>query len=214
MSEQDAYLDDPALHPRLLAPAAAAELAGAWARSAGALRIDDVLQPGLAAELTALLGRFPLGLTSDEGVVWRCDVGIPAAVDPQHPEPLYRALRALDRDLPALAGAITGRPWRPARPGWLRLLGWRKGSWLERPAPRDGALHYLLGLTGARWPRDWGGWLALAGGESRPPGHDALDLLDDGQALALPLVLRHVEGLALTGALLPAGEEAPCSTQS
>lgn len=206
MSPSDLFLAEPAIHPRLLDPDLLAGLAEQWAVGR-CMRIERVLAPGLAAELAPLLARLPMGPLMEDGFCWGCDVGVPA-VEPQHPEPLYRAVRFVDRDLPQLVEAITGRALETPQPSWLRVRVLRKGSFAEPPQEPATGLRFVLGLTRARWPEAWGGHMDLLDPDEptrvvqrREPGFDTLDLFQASPGCRTSLVLRHVEALSLRDVL-------------
>jgi hypothetical protein len=189
------FYQSPALHPRLTG-ALEEDRAFTSAHS-----IADALEPGLAAEISTALVALPHQLrymSEDglEGICWRCDFALPGPPDPQYPEAFYRLIRFLDRDLPDLAGRITGRRWRNSALGQVGIWTMRKGSWLRLPAPGPRELRCILGLTGQNWPADWGGSLVTDGrqedtSEMSPIGWDRLHLLRCSSAL--PLLRRHVE---------------------
>lgn len=218
------FLTTPALAKWTLAPSAAQ---AARYAEAGTLRLERALEPGLAAELQTLFGKLPVGVNGAptqrwEGIDFGSRIVMAETVDPQVAEPLFRAQRMADQDLPALLRALTGRAWVSATPGqyWLRM--YCKGSWREprwEVEPEGVAWELQLSAT---WPAEWGGHLEVRrepGGEPlevRSPGFDALDLFAPGPGAPrgrIPVLTRAVQRLSLIGLLLPA-EEDPCSPRS
>lgn len=206
----DEYFDVPAVHPRLSEPALVSALAETW-RAGHGLVIGDVLEPGLGAELAVFLGRLPLAASFDadeQGIFWRCSVGMPA-LDPQYPGCLFRLVRFLDVDLPALASAITGRALAPGKPAWIDVQVFRKGSYVDAGksrAPASG-VDFILDLTGVSWPAAWGGHMEHCDESGqvrdvRAPGSGTLHLLASAR-FQVPVVRRHVERLWVRGALAP-----------
>jgi hypothetical protein len=201
----------PALHPRLRGGAAVATLAAAW-RDGGALRIDELLDPGLAAELAVELPRLPLAprvLAEHEDLSWACEVGVPDDPDPQLAACMHRLAALLDTELPALAGAITGRRLAPPARRRVHVWAFRKGGHVAagRPLAPPGGLDVWIGLTGARWPAELGGHVDRvdAGGSAaitHAPGWDTLDLID-GLGHRIALVCAHVEALWVRSYLVP-----------
>lgn len=203
----DAVLFDagaPACHPRLFGGRGARELEPLWAR--GVARIDDVLVPGLAAELAPFARSLPLVATAGrdpDALEWVCEFAVPPAPDPQYPPPLFALSTFVHRDLPALVGASAGADFAYGAPGQLRVSMLRKGCYVDaRAAPAaDGVVEFRLDLTAPGWPVEWGGHLAVAaaGGEqSMAPACGCLDLIAN-RRWRVPLVIRQVEGLAITG---------------
>jgi hypothetical protein len=158
------------------------------------VRLDDVLPPGIAAELAAWLPRLPLGVETapaGAGVWWGCEVALPPVSDPQTPACVFALARFLDDDVPARIAASTGKALAHDKPRSFAVRVWRKGSFADEAAGAPGTVDAILGLTGARWPAAWGGALEV-GGERRPPGWDTLDLLDGASPRAVTLLTRHV----------------------
>lgn len=220
----DVFLTEPALAEWTLNPTPAQVERYA---SAGTLRLERALEPGLAAELQAVLRQVPLGghgIMSQrwQGIVFGSRVAMSAEVDPQIAEPLFRAQRLADQDLPALLEALTGRPWVSAAPGEFALRSFTKGSWREpRWEDEPAGVSWELQLS-ATWPAEWGGHLEVRHEpegeplEVRSPGFDVLDLFAPGPAAPrgrVPLLTRAVQRLSLVGVLLPA-EEGACSPPS
>ena len=200
-----------AAHPRLAAAAEREALRGRW--SAGAvLRIDAALAPGLAAELADWLPTLPLEpryLAEQVALTWACEIQVPDEIDPQHPEALYRLVDFLDRDLPALASAITGRSLVPPMARVVHVSSLRRGAYVDAGATLapPGGVDVVLGLTGARWPAGHGGhteWVEDDGAVSQQlaPGFDTLDLHPPGR-YRVPLVTRPVRALAVRTILVP-----------
>ncbi len=210
--DRDLAHDQPALHPRLRDGATIAALAATW-RDGGALRIDELFDPGLAAELAAELVRLPLAprlAAEQEDLSWACEIELPPEPDAQHAACLFRLASFLDRELPVLAGAITGRRLAAPARHHIHVWAFRKGAHVaagEALAP-PGGLDVLVGLTGARWPAELGGHLALVDGAGatvaeHPPGWDTLDLIDH-LGHRIPVVRAHVEALWVRTFLVPA----------
>ena len=196
LTEMFSFRNTPALHPRLRTAAGVSALD--WT---GGYPITDVLEPGLAAEASALLQALPTVIHMEAtGLFWRCEMEVPLIADAQHPETAYRLARFLDRDLPSLASQLLGRTMVRVRPGILGVCILRKGSWISA-VPPAGQVIFRVDLTGSVWPAEWGGHTSYAG-SSYAPAFDVLHLIPD--AVELPLVLRHVESVALQGLLVPA----------
>ena len=195
-----------ALHPRLHTE----DLAPAW-RDGHMLRLPQVLQPGLAAELALELRSLPLMprvFAPQNDLSWSCDLGLPSEPDPQHPECLLRLPQLMRVDLPLLLYRVTGRALVLAEPWHVHLWSWRKGSFVEEGAAlaRPGGVDLLLHLSWGQWPEAWGGHMRWQGrGEalSLPPAFDTLDILDGGR-FEVPLLLRSVETLMIRARLEPA----------
>jgi hypothetical protein len=181
-------------------------------------RICDVLVPGLAAELAAWLGRLPIAACWDPAsreLSWRASLRMPEVADPQLPPCLFQLVDFLEHELGPIAEAIAGRPLRVLEPRVADLRVLRKGSYADgaRTDVPAGGMAAVIGLTGACWPAEWGGHTELLGADDvvllrRAPGWDTLDLVDAGQPLRVPLVLRHVESLAVHAVLAPVPEGA------
>lgn len=196
----------PALAARWRHADGAAALAAAW-RAHGGARLDDALAPGLAAELAAVLAGLPLEPLGDAGEVsWQCDVVVPPQVDPQLAEPLYRAVRLVERDLPTLLAASLGLRVAPATPRRLTVAALRKGSWLDGGAPGPGELAVTVVVAAGSWPAAWGGhdaWVDAAGAivAAHPPAAGAVELRGPGLRRRTPPLRRHVERLELRAVL-------------
>ena len=202
--------DGSTLHPELRTAEMRAGLAAQW-RAGGAMRLQGVLEPGLAAELACTLWRMPVEpriYAAHTDLSWSCDVGVPRDPDPQHPPCLFRLTRFLRLDLPALVSAIVGRALTVSEPDNIHLWALRKGAYVDDGGPLApaGGLDVLLGLTGAHWPADWGGHMVWTSARDRsmalPPGFDTLDLLDGGR-FQIPLLTRPVESLSIRATLEP-----------
>jgi hypothetical protein len=173
-------------------------LARAW-KARPALRLDEVLAPGVAARLAAWLPRLPVGIAAAErgrGVWWGCEVEAPPVIDPQIPPCVHQLVRFFDRDLPPLIAAITGRALVPAPPRRFGVRIWKMGSFLDERDAAPGAIEAVVGLTGARWPEDWGGTTEVLG-ERWPPGWNTLDLIGDTPR-RIGLVTEHVEMITVS----------------
>lgn len=200
-----------AAHPRLADAAEREALRGRWSAST-ALRIDEVLAPGLAAELADWLPTLPLEpryLAEQVALTWACEIQVPDEIDPQHPEALYRLVDFLDRDLPALARTITGRALAPPVARVVHVSSLRRGAYVDAGttlAP-PGGIDVVLGLTGPRWPADCGGHTERldddgAVSQRLAPGFDTLDLYPAGR-YRVPLLTRPVRTLAVRTLLVP-----------
>lgn len=196
-----------AAHPRLADPATRAALRRELLE-AGRVRVDDALDPGLAAEIVRIVSALPFALSHlrDEGArcfYQRCDLAVPFVTDVQVPDAIYRLARFFAFDLPELAGAVAGRPFAPgSETEPIVLRRFQRGCYLEPGAGMpEGALEAVLGLTGPRWPEAWGGWLE-ASGTATPPGPEALVL--SSRPLGVPLVLKNVEHFSIARTLVPA----------
>ena len=231
-----------ALHPRLREKAVRDEHAELLRRR-GWLRIESALAPGLAAEIAALLPGLswtPQLDATRSALCWRCLVRMPSTPEPQYPVCLYRLGRGLREELPALVGELWGSPLELVTPtvpdhsgaqngdamlqDQAPLIDFqvlRKGSYRERlgstVAAEVASIRFVFGLTGARWPRAWGGHLHLQTGDDLqvlPPGWDTLDL--HGPVVTWsPLVTRHVWAPVVAGRLRNTANEtraAPGST--
>ena len=202
----------PALHPRLRDPECLADLAERWHQRAW-VRVEPLLAPGLAAELAAFIPCVPLTPQLDAGrreQSWRCVVRMPEAIDPQYPACMYRLSAFLVRELPTLAAHITGAPIPAQGSGDIDIHVFRKGSYIDGPDPAtNSGIDFVLGLTTAVWPAEWGGHLHIAN-QRAPLAWDALDLFP-GPA-RMPLISRHVQGVAIMGHL-PCGPR-PLSRRS
>jgi hypothetical protein len=202
------------LHPRLRETDALASLRAAW-RDGGRLRVPEVLDPGLAAEIEVVARGIevsPRIFAAHEDLSWSVDLRAPVEADPQHPPCLVRLARFLARDLPVLAERITGRRLAIGEPGTLHFWQLRKGAYVDDGGPLapPGGLDAWLGLTGIAWPAAWGGhvaWAAAEGVESVPPAFDVLDLSDGGR-FRVPLLTRHVRATTVRAFLVPAGHDA------
>jgi hypothetical protein len=196
----------PALHPRLSDPGAREALAVRW-RERPALRIEDALAPGLAAELAAAVRGLPFAAVLDrdrDEVRWRCLVTVPPGADPQLPECLFRVARLARDELPPLLLAITGQRLAAAAPERLLMVALRKGSYAAAAAPEHG-VEVVVGIGAVPWPAAWGGHTELVGaGEVWAPAADTLELRGAGQRARIPVLTRHVESLAIVIALEPA----------
>lgn len=215
LDEPEHFLEVSALHPRLLESGARRELQAHW-HMRGHVRIDEVLAPGLAAQLGELLGRVPFApLVDDQPRALRfcCVMELPAAPEARHSGCLYRLVRFLGRDLPELVGAVTGLPCAASRdPRCIVAEALRKGSYRDGFAP---GMHALLGLCAARWPVHWGGYLELSlpepgGNEQLAPGWDTLDLFGAERQARIALLREHVPGFLVGSALRT--ESPSCST--
>jgi hypothetical protein len=176
-----------------------AALRAAWERDR-MVRIEGGLPEGLAAELACYLPTLPLAprlVAQHLDLSWSCELEVPEAYDPQHPRCLYRLVRFLDVELPALVEQVTGRALAPPRPRTVHVWQLRRGAYVDQGQPLGGAgsIDVLIGLTGERWPAAWGGHLQV-GARSLAPGFATLDLLG-GQRFHLPLLRRHVRTLAV-----------------
>lgn len=189
-----------ALHPRLSGADGLPALP-----AVGAVRIADALAPGLGAELVPFSRSLPhvvAATRAPDGLIWGCEFEAPRAPDPQYPPCLFRLVRLVERDVPALLGMLTGAAWTYSTPGRLRVWLVRKGCYLA-PGLADSGVRFFVGLTGVAWPAEWGGHLTVAGtGTTLSPAADVLDLVR-GAGFELPLVHRHVEGLVVTGTVTP-----------
>ncbi|HUH05107.1 MAG TPA: hypothetical protein VML75_24080 [Kofleriaceae bacterium] len=200
-----------ALHPRLTEVAELEAARAGWP-AGGVLRLEEALAPGLAAELATWFTRVPLraGYHADQAALtWSFEVQLPHGIDPQYPDSLNRLIGFLDRELPALAGALTGRRLRTPMPGSVHLWVWRRGAYVDdgKPLAPPGGLDVLLGLTGPRWPAELGGHLEVAHSQQcLPPGFDTLDLFDRC-AFRVPLITARVYAMAVRTFLVPADGE-------
>ena len=192
-----------------------AELAEArrvW-QATGAARLDDVLAPGLAAELVMGLRRLPLVAIERPGeVVWCYDVAVPPVRDPQLFEPLFRLVPVLDQVIPRLATEVCGRPLVALAPTTFRVIAYRKGSWTDAALDAaPGTVVCTLSLGLADWPAAWGGHGAYrdrAGAATAPASTPAgtVELADGALVREVAVVTRHVERLELRTLLGPAPE--------
>ncbi len=186
--------------------ARAGELAARW-RDRPALRFDDVLEPGIAAEIVAWIPRMPLGPTVDRAghaVWWSCDAELPSRPDPRLPGCFVRLVRFFDVDLPTLAGSITGRRLVPARPHHFSVRVWRKGSFADGPAETPpGSIEAIVGLTAGDWPDAWGGVLEVLD-QRLSPGWNTLDLVGGSPPQQVTLLTHHVEMVTLCTTLVEA----------
>lgn len=203
-----ASLAEPAIAARWRAPGAAVALAARW-RERPVLRMEEVLVPGLAAELADWVPRMPVApAASHSAVWWGCDAEVPARPAPRLPDCFVQLARCFDVDLPALVSAITGRSLAPARRGHFTVRVWRKGSFADDLAELEGddvgdGVAAVIGLTAGGWPDDWGG-VHQALGQRLPPGWNTLDLIGAGVAQQVTLVTRHVTVVTLHAALVEA----------
>lgn len=175
------------------------ELRGAWERDQ-LVRIDAGLPAGLAAELACYLPGLPLEprlVAEHLDLSWSCELVVPEPYDPQHPRCLYRLVRFLDHELPALVAQVTGRTLAPPQPRTVHVWELRCGSYVDRGAPLapDGGVDVVIGLTGARWPEAWGGHMQI-GQRTLAPGFATVDLAS-GQDYRIPLLHRQVRALAV-----------------
>lgn len=185
-----------ALHPRLADPRELEALRSAWGAGVH-LRIADALEPGLAAEIAAAAAALPFTAMHDPAhrrVDWVCQIAMPPEPDPQHPPCFGRLIELADVELPALIAELTGDALEPAEPDRIELRRYRKGSRVDRGGPSHDAIDGLLWLTGARWPREVGGWIEWSDGVTEP-GWDCLDLFSGGYRVEL--VTRPVDSLAV-----------------
>ncbi len=162
-------------------------------------RQADVLPAGLGAELALLLRALPFEPThTGAGIAWTGALQVPTALDPQHPECLYRLLDFLDHTLPERVAAWVGHPVVRADAGLISVVTLRKGGYLDAAGPLPG-VEAWLGLTGAVWPAIWGGHLEILNEDGmladvHPPGFGTLDLVS-GHLVQVPVVTHHVEAL-------------------
>lgn len=165
-----------------------------------ALRVDDALAPGIAAELAAWIPRMPVGPTVDPGhdaLWWSCDAELPMRPDPRLPECFFQLGRFFDVELPARAAAITGRRLAWAQRGHFSLRLWRKGSFADgTPEIAAGSIEAVIGLTAGSWPDDWGGIHHVLDQQLRP-GWNTLDLIGGAPAQRRTLIIRNVEVVTL-----------------
>jgi hypothetical protein len=150
----------------------------------GAVVVPELMAEGVGAVIAESVRRLPLGITweADVGVFWQCQVQLPDAIDPQHPDGFLWARRLLEVDLIGLLSRM-GLNLRPASPGLIDAVALRKGSWMTLEP--TGWLA-LIGLTGSPWSEEWGGRVSTG-----------LTLLPPGHRLEVPVLTRHVEALLL-----------------
>jgi len=174
----------------------------------GAVSVEAALAPGLAAELAPVLRSLPYAATYSQGpsgIVWRCEFNLPTARDPQYPDCLFSLREFLNVDACALAKAHLGGNYENTSTGTLAAWMIRKGCYVdaERSA-NPGHVDFVLDISGAAWPAEWGGHLEFAGadGIEQLPASSAgtLHLLAGG-APRIPLLTRQVEGLWVVGRL-------------
>lgn len=184
-------------------------------RRAGRLSIEPALAPGLAAELAAFVPQLELTPQWDAErafLSWRCQVGMPAALEPQYPMCMYRLGHALSHELPRLVSSIVGYRVVAKEPRYIDIRVLRKGSYRDAgSAPASTDIEYMLGLTGARFPPAWGGHIEFLDDresviETRALGWDTLHLARPS-SVRIPLVTHHVWAVVVVGTLVP---EATC----
>ncbi|MBK9035464.1 MAG: hypothetical protein IPL61_30105 [Myxococcales bacterium] len=202
------------LAPRWHDPGDLDDARRAW-RALGVAVLDDVLAPGLAAELLVGLRRLPLVAIERPGeVIWAHDLAVPPVRDPQLFEPLFRLVPVLDEVLPRLATLVCERPLVALAPTTCRVIGYRKGSWTDAALDAEpGTVVCTVSLAGETWPAAWGGhdtrrdraggtaWTALV-----PAG--TVQLADAAVARHVQVITHHVERLELRTLLGPAPEAA------
>jgi hypothetical protein len=214
------------LHPRLHDEAVLAELRRAWAAGGGAIRIAEVLAPGLADDLArAAMTRLPYEAYHQPAgsrvrcFFWRCviDAGAQVRGEARGEPPFDQAADLVLRDLPWLARTLGGRSLAPPAP-LLGFCRYRKGCYLDAHEDEwEGApaAAFVLGLTRERWPASEGGHLTFLAEDrvtalgTLPPGFDTLDLYDVHPVPrwhAVPLLEVHRERLTLSGLLVDQGE--------
>ena len=203
---------EPVLAACWRAPDVVARLTARW-REVGAVRLDDALAPGLAAELAAGLNRLPFALTAVEGeVAWSATLLVPEVRDPQLFEPLFRLRRFVVDELPALCLAITGRHLVASSPERITVVAHRKGSWtggrVEVPAR---SVACTIGVAAGAWPAAWGGYdeQVDASGDvvwCEPLMPGSVGLADVSLVRRVPVLTRHVERLEVR-ALLSVAED-------
>jgi hypothetical protein len=140
-----------------------------------------VLAPGIAAECAHWMAKLPLGVETapaGQGLWWGCEVTLPPVTDPHTAPCLNELVLYLEQDVAARVGRAMQKP----RTFGVRV--WRKGSFADELSIEPGTVQAIVGLTGARWPAEWGGALEFAG-EARPPGWNTLDLVESGARVSL-----------------------------
>lgn len=162
--------------------------------------VDEILRNGLAAELAAALPLIPAQAYFDiedekTGVWWRSDFVIPHEIDPQHPEPYYHLLEALDHEIPRKLNSS----FRRKKEGLISLAILRKGSWLDVPDPEPGDYWFYLVISGGNWPLDWGGHIKWEGGTEALTRNRLLLI---PHAHSISVLEHHVESILLFGQLL------------
>ena len=199
----DRFLAEPATHARLGDRALLDRLGEQW-RSQAAVRIDDVLIPGLLAEVASLAPQFPLAASGDpahQELAWHGKIRLPNPAEPHYPDCLYRLVRLLRDDLPPLVESITGARHTLGDPFAIQLCGFRLGSFVDVSQATRGEVEMLLWLTAPEWPSEWGGQLEIASEagavlRTLPPRAGALDLVTAGR-YRMSLIEREVQCLAL-----------------
>lgn len=199
------------LHPSVCVPSQIRAFMDVF-RDRGWLRIEPILAPGLAAELAALTPHLPLTphLQQERGELsCRFAVTLPAAFEPQYPHCLFRLRQVLTCSLPTILSAIVGCPMALTARDLIDIHVFRKGSFMDdmRSNEMDDVVAYMLGLTGSRWPSVWGGHIEILAEDDTveqtlPLGWNTLDVFPRSR-IRMPVLRRHVQGIAAVGALSP-----------
>ncbi|MFO0744668.1 MAG: 2OG-Fe(II) oxygenase family protein [Myxococcota bacterium] len=201
------------LAPRLARPDVLAPLADAWRRH-GHVRVESAFRESAAAAwLAALRGsehtaRFhvdPTGATPSFQL-WRFTWAPGQGCD----HPLCELGRWLHGDGVGWMSALTGLDLAAPRERELYSDKASKATFYD--AYDEGgaghALAFMLQLTPAGWPPEWGGHLELLGGRDGPvverlaPAWNALDLFDvrrPGAWRRMPMIVKHLDGFAVSG---------------
>ncbi len=190
------FLEFPAIHPQILSSPLAT-----WPKESKSMYLDEILCPGLPAELYHSLKELPVQPTYyDEGpavgMSWRCSFQVPPKPDPQHAESLYRLHRFLDQDLPLMVRALTGQKLKSTEPGNIHLVILRKGSFLQLQGIGPTHWGFLVSLTPGEWPISWGGQI-ICDEVVHSPGWNRLHLFQDDCSLSV--LHKHVEVLLVMG---------------
>lgn len=211
------------LSPHLSDPTHLAALRADWA-TRRRLRIPDALDPDLTDALVDLASSHPFQLferhVSDvRALFWRQTHRLPAppatpppSAPPEAPVPeALHALRELiDRDLPALASAITGQSLRAAAGDGIAIDFYTRGSYLDAHTDQgaDRLIAYVIGLTADTWPHEDGGHLEFLAPDEHTvldrvaPGYGSLDLFTIyplTRPHRVPLLRRPVTRLSING---------------
>ena len=202
------------LAPWLREADALGELRARWADTRR-MRIEDALAPGLADTLADAVFDHPFTFYEQHVNDVRCVKYhqlhmLPGPEETSDFAPMAAAMQLFQRDLPALASAITGQALHRISGEALGFDCYTKGSYLDAHTDQgpDRLIAYVVGLTRDTWPAEEGGHLEfLAPDETSildrwAPGFGSLDLFNIYPLVRphrIPLLQTHVIRLSVNG---------------